>query len=138
MPHAPLTAQKSPVRTARYKRSGRPFLRVEQFVLIANRIAKPNQFLDAAQLAECGISNLEFHALGPKLVDRCEIFQPTSRLPADIAQPIDFTGMKRKAMTPIVKLEIERCRIRLDFGRLKPHDLGAVGAPFIDLGRLET
>src|ERR1700679_3496143 len=116
----------------------RPFLRVEQLVPIAHRIAKLNQFLNAAQLAKRRIADNDFDARGAKFIDRRIELEPTSCFPADVGESIYFACVKGEAMAPIVQLEMERERVRFELGDLKSHDLGAVAAPLLELGGLET
>src|SRR5258708_8041312 len=57
---AALTAKKSSMRPPWDEGSWRPFLRVEQLVLIAHSIAKSNQFLNAARLAKRRTAHTHF------------------------------------------------------------------------------
>src|ERR1700722_10264331 len=133
-----LTAQESSMRPAWHKGARRPFLRVEKLGLKAHGIANAKQFLDAAQLAKRRIADNEVDARGAKFIDRRVEFEPTSRFPADVGQPIYFACRKGEAMAPIVQLEIKRERVHFEFGDLKSHDLGAVAAPLLEFGGLET
>jgi hypothetical protein len=135
---AALTAKESSMRPAWNEGARRPFLRVEELVLIAHWIAKSNQFLNAAQLAKRRIADNDFDARGAKFIDRRIEFEPTSRFPADVGEPIYFACVKGETMAPIVQLEIERERVRFEFGDLKSHDFGAVAAPLLEFGGLET
>src|ERR1700712_2621252 len=136
---AALVGQETAMGAAWEKRTRGPFLAVEQFMLIADRVAKADQLTHAAAFTQLSVTTGDFDVVGFECLDRSVERLAPQALPADVGQTVDLAGMKGEAVTTIVDLEVQRLTVAFRRWRYsKAHDLWPVFTPGLEAGRFEA
>src|SRR3990167_4801910 len=134
-----LVCQEAAMRTAGLEGARCPLLRIEQLMLIADRIAEANQLAHPALLTQLGITTGELDPSGTELLQGILERHAPDRLPAYVGDTVDLSRMEGEAMTTVVDTEIQRVRIALGgVTNTEPHHLRAVLAPSVDVRGLEA
>ncbi|MCY1440574.1 hypothetical protein D9M71_568570 [compost metagenome] len=138
MAGATFIGEKTTVRATGLEGTRQPLLPVEQFVLVAHRIAKTYQLAHTTLFTQLRVATGVFNIGRRQLLDTVLEGHAPYCFPANVGNSVHLAWMECKAMAAIVDSEVQG--LRVTFGILanaEAHHLWAVLTPRFEVGGFE-